>query len=139
MYFSVGVGTVGRREQLRPSGRLGSSWEAVPEPAERRRTGTKVAERAGTWGLVQRSVFMRLVSRRVPRQSHRVEFARACVRFFEKKGGNIPKKTLQPHLICSIRRTRREDRQEDGLGMSFVVEGRVRLVRVRAPKFHSAK
>lgn len=131
---------VGRREQLRPSGRLGSSWGAVPEPAERRRTGTKVAERAGTWGLVQRSVFMRLVSRRVPRQSHRVEFARACVRFFEeKKREKIPKKTLQPHLIRSIRRTRREDRREDGLGTNFVVEGRVRLVRVRAPKSRSAK
>ena len=110
MYFSVGVGAVGRREQLRPSGRLGSSWEAVPEPAERRRTGTKVAERAGTWGLVQRSVFMRLVSRRVPRQSHRVEFARACVRFFEKKRRKYSEKdsTAAPYLLDKTNATRRQ-------------------------------
>jgi len=77
--------------------------------AERSRVGTSVAECAGTWGLVQRSVFMRLVSRRVPRQSHRVEFARACVRFLKKKRKNPQKdSTVALYLFDKTNATKKQ-------------------------------
>lgn len=61
---------------------------------------------------MQRSVFMRLVSRRVPRQSHRIEFARACVRFFEKKREkNLEKdSTDASYLVDKTDATRRRGR-----------------------------
>lgn len=128
----------GGRGQLRPSGRLGSSWWAAPRPAERRRVAASVAECAGTWGLVQRRVFMRLVPRRVPRQSHRVQFARACVRFFEKKKEGKLRKRLSSRT-SSVRRD--EERRDDGKGGwtrgEFTWGGEVRN-EFRAAKFYLA-
>lgn len=111
----------GGRGQLRPSGRLGSSWWAESRPAERHRVAASVADCAGTWGLVQRRVFMRLVPRRVPRQSHRVQFARACVRFLKKKKkeGKLRKRLCSRTLSVRRDEERRDDGKEDGLGANF--------------------
>lgn len=67
--------------QLTPVSRLGRGEWASSLASERGRAAPETAERARTWGLDRRSVFVRLVPRRVPRQSHRLEFARARVRF----------------------------------------------------------